>query len=253
MGLTGFRGLGLEAIDEVLQPLALVGLSLGVLGIEHFARRPLFLERRVGAFVERQLAAIEVQDLVDRGVEQVAVMADDDHGARIIRQMVFQPERAFEVEIVGRLVEQQQVGRRKQRRGERDAHPPTARKLRAGSRLIGSGKSEAAENRGGPGRGGMGVDIHEPGLNVGDPDRIMRGVGFTQQGLALKVGLQHDRDKAFRAVGGFLGETADAPSWRDGDGAGLGRQLAADRVKQGRFADTVAADEADPRAGDDLH
>src|SRR5277367_1875337 len=103
LGLTGFRGFGLEAIDEGLQPLALVGLPLGVLGVEHFARRPLFLERRVGSLVERQLAAIEVQDLVDRGVEQIAIMADDDHRARIIRQMIFQPERAFEVEIVGRL------------------------------------------------------------------------------------------------------------------------------------------------------
>ena len=33
----------------------------------------------------------------------------------------------------------------------------------------------------------------------------------------------------------------------------LGRQIAADRVKQRRFADAVAADEADARAGHDLH
>ena len=41
-------------------------------------------------------------------------MADDDHGVRIVREMVLEPERAFEVEIVGRLVEQQQVGLREQ-------------------------------------------------------------------------------------------------------------------------------------------
>ena len=35
--------------------------------------------------------------------------------------------------------------------------------------------------------------------------------------------------------------------------AGFGRQLAADRVKQRRFADAVAADKADARAGHDLH
>ena len=142
--LAGFRGLGLEAIDEGLQPLALVGLALGVLGVEHFAGGALFLERRIGALVERQLAAIEMQDLVDRGVEQVAVMADDDHGARIIRQMVFQPQRAFEIEIVGRLVEQQQIGRGEQRRRERDPHPPAAGEFGTGSRLVGGGKSEAA-------------------------------------------------------------------------------------------------------------
>ena len=35
--------------------------------------------------------------------------------------------------------------------------------------------------------------------------------------------------------------------------AGFGRQLAADRVEQRRFADAVAADKADARAGHDLH
>src|SRR5665647_1124145 len=108
--LAGFRSLGLEAVDEGLQALAFVGLALGVLGVEHFAHRALFFERGVGALVERQLAAIEMQDLVDRGIEQVAVMADDDHGAGVVRQMVFQPQRALEVEIVGRLVQQQEIG-----------------------------------------------------------------------------------------------------------------------------------------------
>jgi hypothetical protein len=122
-----------------------------------------------------------MQDLVDRGVEQIAVMADDDHGARIVRQMVLQPQRAFEIEIVGGLVQQQQVGLGEQGRGERHAHPPAAGKFRTGPRLIGGGKSEAAEDRGGAGRGRMRVDIHQPGLNVGDAGRIVRGLGFVQQ------------------------------------------------------------------------
>ncbi len=252
LGLAGLRGLGLEAIDEGLQPLALVGLPLGVLGVEHFARGALFLERGVGALVERQLAAIEMQDLVDRGVEQVAIMADHDHGARIVRQMILEPQRAFEIEIVGRLVQQQQIGRREQRRGECDPHAPAAGKFRTGSGLIGGGKSEAAEDRGGAGRGGMRVDVDQPGLNVGDAGRIVRGLGLAQQRFALEIGLQHDLDEAFRAVGRFLRETADAPARRDRDGAGFGRQFAADRGKQRRFADAVAADEADARAGHDL-
>ena len=63
-----------------------------------------------------------MEDLVHRGVEQIAVMTDDDHRARIVREMVFEPECAFEIEIVGRLVQQQKIGSRKQRRSERDAH-----------------------------------------------------------------------------------------------------------------------------------
>ena len=159
-------------------------------------------------------------------------MADHDHGARIIRQMILEPQRAFEIEIVGGLVQQQKVGRRKQRRRERDAHAPAAGKFRTGPGLIGGGKSETAEDRSGAGRGGMRVDVHEPGLNVGDAGRIVRGFCLVHQRFAFKIGLQHDIDEAFRAVRGFLRETADAPAWRDGDAAGFGGQFAADRVKQ---------------------
>ena len=219
--LARLRGLGLEAVDKGLQPLALVGLPLGVLGVEHFARGALFLERGVGALVERQLAAIEVQDLVDRGVEQVAVMADDDHGARIVRQMILEPQRAFEIEIVGGLVQQQQIGRGEQRRGERDPHAPAAGKFRTRTRLVGGRKSEAAQDRGRARRRRVGVDVDEPGLDLGDPVRIVRGLGLAQQRVALEIGLQHDFDQAFRAVGRFLRKAADPPARRDRDRAGL--------------------------------
>ena len=77
----------------------------------------------------------------------------------------------------------------------------------------------------------MGVDVDEPGLDFGDPVRIVRRLGFAQQRVALQIGLQHDLDQALRPVGRFLRQTADAPARRDGDGAGFGRQLAADRTE----------------------
>ncbi len=78
----------------------------------------------------------------------------------------------------------------------------------------------------------MRVDVHQPGLNVGDANGIVRGLRFAHQGLALEVGLQYDFDQAFRAVGSFLRQAADPPAWRDRDGAGFGGQFTADRVKQ---------------------
>ncbi len=98
----------------------------------------------------------------------------------------------------------------------------------------------------------MGVDIDEPRLDIGDPVRIVGDVGLPQQGIALEVRFQHDFDQAFRPIRGFLRETADAPARRDGDAAALDRQFAADRGKQRRFADPVAADEADAGARHDL-
>ena len=70
----------------------------------------------------------------------------------------------------------------------------------------------------------MGVDIDQPGLDFGDPVRIVRGVGLAQQRVALEVGLEHDLDQALRAVGRFLRQAADAPARRDGDRAALGRR-----------------------------
>ena len=251
--LARLGGLGLEAIDEGLQPLAFVGLALGVLGVQHFAGGALFLERGIGALVERQLAAIEMQDLVDGGIEQVAVMADHDDGARVVRQMVFQPQRAFEVEVVGRFVEQQQVRRREQRRGERHAHAPAAGEFRAWPGLVRGREPEPAQDRGRTRRRGVRVDVDQPGLDFGNSMRVVGGLCFAQQRVALQVGLEHDIDEAFRSVGRFLRQAADAPARRQRNAAGFDRQVAADRVEQRRLADAVTADESDARARHDLH
>ena len=171
LGLAGFRGLGLEAIDEGLQAFAFVGLPSGMLGIEQFARGALLLERGIAALVEGKFAAIEMQDLVDRRLEQIAVVTDDDDGARIVGEMVFQPERAFEVEVVCRLVQQQQVGGRKQRRGQRHAHPPATGKFRAWPVLIFGRKSQ----------GRSGWRPHAPAQNGLRCRRA--GFGFRRSGL----------------------------------------------------------------------
>ena len=48
-------------------------------------------------------------------------MGDDQDRTRIIAQMAFEPVDAFGVEMVGRFIQQQQVGRVEQKLAERDA------------------------------------------------------------------------------------------------------------------------------------
>ena len=48
-------------------------------------------------------------------------MGDRDDGARVLLQEPLEPEHRLGVEVVGRLVEQQQVGVAEQEPGERDA------------------------------------------------------------------------------------------------------------------------------------
>ena len=112
-----------------------------MLALEHLlARRvlALFLREALGlwpeigrviALVGNAAAAIELENPAGDIVEEVAVVGDDQHGAGEFAQMLFEPGHGFGVEMVGRLVEQQQVGLAQQQRAERHAALLAAREL----------------------------------------------------------------------------------------------------------------------------
>lgn len=60
----------------------------------------------------------------------------------------------------------------------------------------------------------MGIDIDEPGLDFGDPVRIVGAFGLAEQRVALQIRLQHDIDQALRAIRRLLRQATDAPAWR---------------------------------------
>ena len=61
-------------------------------------------------------------------------MGDDDHRPVVGRQEFFEPLQRFEIEVVSRLVQQQEVGALQQKAPERHAHPPPARER--GQRIV---------------------------------------------------------------------------------------------------------------------
>ena len=65
---------------------------------------------RIVALIGYALAAIELEDPAGDVVQEVAVVGDDQDRARIVAQVAFQPVHRLGVEVVGRLVEQQQLG-----------------------------------------------------------------------------------------------------------------------------------------------
>ena len=79
----------------------------------------------------------------DRGPRQVLqeapVMADQHEGRAQARQFAFEPFDRRQVEMVGRLVEQQDVGLRRQRAGERRAAALAARQV---VRVFGAGQAQ---------------------------------------------------------------------------------------------------------------
>ena len=190
-----------------------------------------------------------MQDRVDRIVQKVAVVADDDHRARIARDMVLKPERAFEIEIVGRLVEQQQVGLGEQGGGERHPHAPAAGEFGARALLFGMRKAQARKDFGGARRRRMGADVGEPGLDFRDPVRIVRGLALRQEAASRSSSaLSTISSRLSGPSGASCASRADARSRRTHDIAVLGRDLTHDGAEQRGLAGAVAADEPDARA-----
>ena len=76
-------------------------------------REPLLLllePARVVALPRDAAAAVELEDPARDVVEEVAVVGHGDDGAVVLLQVPLEPRHGFRVEVVGGLVEQQQVG-----------------------------------------------------------------------------------------------------------------------------------------------
>ena len=80
----------------------------------------LFEPARVVAFPRDAGAAVELENPARDVVEEVPVVCHRDDGAVVLLQVTFEPGNRFGVEMVGRLVEQQEVGLAEQQPAQRD-------------------------------------------------------------------------------------------------------------------------------------
>ena len=134
-------------------------------------------------------------------------MADHQHRVRIAREEGLQPDRALEVEVVGRLVEQEHVGPANSR-GQRHPHPPAAGEL-------GAGPPCAAASNPSPFR----IDAARASAECASMSASRSGsrrsgarpalLGLGEQRRALDVGRQHRVDQAVAARRRLLRHPAD--------------------------------------------
>ena len=94
-------------------PLRLPGLQLLLVAL--LPQPPVLLEV---AGVRRDALGVQLEDLGHDAVEEIAVVADDQHRLGLLDEVVFQPARGVDVEVVARLVEQHDVGGGQQQLGE---------------------------------------------------------------------------------------------------------------------------------------
>ena len=107
-----------------------MGDLVGLLGHRRLLQQHLLgahvLELAVVAAVADQLGVVDVQRDLGDGIEEFAVVADHDQRAGVALEPGFEPDQGVEVEVVGRFVEQQDVGRAHQGARQLQAHAPAA-------------------------------------------------------------------------------------------------------------------------------
>ena len=97
--------------------------------------------------------------------------------------------------MVGRLVEQQQIGAGKQESRQHDPHAPAARE-RVERALLGRViEPEPVQDAGRPGRRAVRLLVLQAFVNLDDPRVIRRGGGLALQGGELVVGREHGLDR----------------------------------------------------------
>jgi len=119
-----------EAVHKILQPLDLALLVRVGRRVLHVARG---LLGEVGVEIPAvavQLAACDLHDVAHELVQKVAVVRNHHDRAGIAAQVFAEPHERFEVEMVRRLVEQQQIGLLREQPREVRAHDPAAAQRR---------------------------------------------------------------------------------------------------------------------------
>ena len=135
-----------EALDEALHPLDLLLLALDRLAAGDLARRLLLAPGVPGAGEEAAALRLQLQHRGADRLEEPAVVGDEDDGGIEVDEVALEPLQRGNVEMVRRLVEQQQVGAGGERAGQRGAGQLAAGEGRepAPGRLL--AEAEAAEH-----------------------------------------------------------------------------------------------------------
>jgi hypothetical protein len=177
LGLARLGGLGAETPHEGFDlghAALLAQVHLLLLGEALCA---LHLEGRVVAAVQTQLLMFDVRDEGHHRIEKIAVVGDQQQGAGVALEPILQPLRGVEVEMVGGLVEQQQIARTHQGLGEIETDTPAAREFTHRPRAVGLAEAEAMQQLLGTVMGVIAVDMVEFGMRGGDARIVARGLG----------------------------------------------------------------------------
>ncbi len=221
--LLRLRVLRAEPLDEALELRDLLGVALR--GTRRMLRpRGLLAPPDVPLPGEVDGApAVELEDGGRDRLEEPAVVGDEDHGGVDRGEHPLEPLERLDVEVVRRLVEEEQVGLRGERARQRGAGQLAARERRERPVEVGVREAEPADDRGGPVAPVVAARVLEPCLGGGVPAHrppVVRAA--CHLGLELAQ-LRLERDQVGRSR---RGRTRAAAARSSPAGAGRGARPA---------------------------
>ncbi len=252
--LARLRGLVAEALDELLEMLHLLDLLRALLPHALDALLARLQVRGVVALVQVDVPVRHLGHAVDHVVHELAVVAHHDDGALVAAQKAFEPLDAFQIQVVGRLVEHEHLGVAHQQLRERDAHLPAAGKIGGGKRQVAFLEAQAEQHAAHLRLDGVAAERLVGVARAAGRRQLALGRVGTQRRLQLVQALlggedfhlgRHDllEDGAVGHLDGFLLQVAHARALREQDAPLIGVLAAADDVEHGRLARAVGADE----------
>ena len=252
-GLLGFGGVRGEAGDEFLEFLDFL-LLLAVLFLhlpDHQLAR--FKPEIIVAGVKLDFAVVDIGNVGADLVEKIAVVGDDDHGVLKADEKFLEPGDRVHVEVVGRLVEKQNVRIAEQGAREEDLDLLGAVQLAHGHLMEGridakSGQQGLGVALGVPAvhlgkirlehGGALAVRVGEVGLGI---ERVLLLHHLVQMGVALHDGIEDELVVIFVLI---LLEEGETLARIHGHGAVRRLQLAGENFEEGGLAGAVGTDDA---------
>ena len=209
--------------------------------------------------------AVELDDVGDGPLEEGPVVGHHHERPRVAEHEPLEAVEAVEVEVVGRLVEQEDVGPGHQhaRPGStRAACPPDS--VAVGLVEDGLGQPEVGQHLGQahvvvggadghPPVEGGGVAVVGPGLAVGEGARWRPRRSAVRLGHAGAPGDLLPAVSCRRGAGSWASRVITASGGRARDRPGVGAEPAGQDRQQGRLADPVRTDQPGALAGRDRH
>ena len=234
--------------------LILVGSILALI-----ARITLLKEGRVVAGVGVEASFSDLVDGLDDLIHELPVVGNQQDGPRIGFQVVLQPEKGDEIEVIGGFVEQEQIGLHDEQSGQMGAHHPTAAQFLCLPLEVLLFVAKADE------------DFLRLRLDLRVAECCMLRGGFAVFGGIYRAGLLEFLEALFQRrdlscpAGGdvehgllsgclpLLGEMADHRPFIALDGPRVGFILLEKQREEGRFAGAIGTHEGDALPVVDLH